>query len=108
MSKGVRILFKLSKIVSSNTLLMSYNSLILPHLTNGITVWGSTFKSYFKVMQSLQNKAVRAVGKMKWRERITPVYHKHHLLKIKDIHRVEVVKFMHKFSSSALSSVFNK
>ena len=37
-SKGVGILFKLSEIVLLNTLLMLYNSLILPHLTYGITV----------------------------------------------------------------------
>ena len=47
-SEGVGILFKLSKIVSLNTLLMLYNSLIglLPHLTYGITVWSSTFTSH--------------------------------------------------------------
>ena len=94
------ILFKLSKIVSSKTLFMLYNSLILPHLTYGVTVWGSTFESYLKVLQSFQNKAVRAVSKIKWREKITPIYHKYHLLEVEDMHRVEVAKFMHKFSQT--------
>ena len=46
-AKEVGILFKLNKILSSNALLMLYYTLAHPHLTYGILIWGSTYKSYF-------------------------------------------------------------
>ena len=45
-AKGIGILFKLNKILTSNGLLMLYYALIHPHLTYDILIWGSTYKSY--------------------------------------------------------------
>ena len=59
-AKGVGILFKLNKILTSNALLMLYYALVHPHLTYGILIWGSTYKSYLNTLQLLQNKAMRA------------------------------------------------
>ena len=41
-TKGIGILFKLNKILTSNALLVLYYALIHPHLTYGILIWGST------------------------------------------------------------------
>ena len=106
-SKGVGILFKLSKLVTSETLIILYYALIYPHLTYGITVWGSTFKSYFKPLQVLQNKAMRAIDNLNWKERVTPVYRKYKILKLNDIHKLEIAKFMYKFSKKSLPFTFN-
>ena len=50
-AKRVGILFKLNKILTSNALLMLYYALVHPHLTYGILIWGSTYKSYLNTLQ---------------------------------------------------------
>ena len=62
-AKGLEILFKLNKILTSNALLMLYYALVHPHLTFGILIWGSTNKSYLNTLQLSQNKAMRAITK---------------------------------------------
>ena len=63
-AKGVGILFlKLNKILTSNALLMLYYALVHPHLTYGILIWSSTYKSYLNTLQLSQNKAMRAITK---------------------------------------------
>ena len=45
---------------------------IIPHILYGIILWGSTFTSHLKKLQLLQNKAVRAICSLNWREHVTP------------------------------------
>ena len=49
-TKEVGILFKLNKILTSNAVLMLYYALIHSHLTYGILIWGSTYKSYLNTL----------------------------------------------------------
>ena len=41
-AKGIKILFRLNKILTSNALLMLYYALVHPHLTYGILIWDFT------------------------------------------------------------------
>ena len=50
-AKGLGILFKLNKILTSNALLMLYYALVHPHITYGTFIWGSTYKSYLNTLQ---------------------------------------------------------
>ena len=45
-AKGLGILFTLNQIFTYNALLMLYYALVHPHLTYGILIWGSTYKSH--------------------------------------------------------------
>ena len=60
-AKGIGILFKLNKILTSNALLMLYYALVHSHLSYGILIWGSIYKSHFNTLQLLQNKAMRVI-----------------------------------------------
>ena len=53
---------------------MLYYALVHPHLTYGILIWGSFYKSYLDALQLSQNKAMRAITKQRWFDRITPIY----------------------------------
>ena len=108
-AKGVGILFKLNKFFTSNALLMLYYALVHPHFTYGILIWGSTYKSYFNTLQlSPQNKAMRAITKQRWSDRITPIYRRLQVLKIKDLYKLETAKFTHQFSDKSLLASFEK
>ena len=107
-AKGVEILFKLNKILTSNALLMLYYALVHPHLTYGILIWGSTYKSYLNTLQLSQNKAMRAITKQRWFDRITPIYRRLQVLKINDLYKLETAKFMHQLSDKSLPASFEK
>ena len=107
-AKGVGILFKLNKILTSNALLMLYYALVHPHLTFGILIWGSTYKSYLNTLQLSQNKVMRAITKQRWFDRITPIYRRLQVLRINDLYKLETAKFMHQFSDKSLSASFEK
>ena len=79
-SKGVGILYKLNKLLPTRTLITLYYALIFPHLMYGIIIWGSTYSSYLTSLQTLQNKAIRAIAKLKSKDRITPIYKQYNLL----------------------------
>ena len=108
-AKGIGILFKLNKLLPQNALLTLYYALVHPHLTYGILIWGSTCKSHLEVLQLSQNKAMRALFKQQLSGRITPVYRKAQILKINDLYKLEVVKFMHQLlSNKSLPISFEK
>ena len=72
-AKGIGILFKLNKTLTSNALLMFfYYALVHLQFNYGILIWGSTYKFYLDTLQLSQNEAVRAITKQKSSDRITP------------------------------------
>ena len=53
-------------------------------------------------MQMIQNKALRAICSLNWREHVTPCY----ILKIYDVAKLETAKFVHKFADQSLPKYF--
>ena len=81
---------------------MLYYALVHPHLTYGILIWGSTYKSYLNTLQLSQNKVMRAIIKQRSSDKITPTYRRLQVLKIYDLYKLETAKFMHQFSDKSL------
>ena len=107
-SKGVGILYKLNKHLPTRTLITLYYALIFSHLMYGIIIWGSTYSSYLTSLQTLQNKAITALAKLKPKDRVTPIpiYKQYNFLKTNDMYRLEIAKFMHHFHSKSLPFIF--
>ena len=102
-SKKVGIIFKLSHFISCYILLSIYNSLILPHITYGILAWGYESDIIF----GLQKKAVRAMTCAKYTAHTGPIFQKLNLLKLKDIHKIQQLKFYYKLKQNHLPEYFN-
>ena len=58
-SRSIGIMTKLRHVLPAKALCTLYYSMIHPHLLCGITIWGTTFKSYLKRLSSLQNRAIK-------------------------------------------------
>ena len=87
---------------------MLYYALVHPHLTYGILIWGSTYKSYLNTLQLSQNKAMHVITKQRSSDRITPIYRRLQVLKINDLYKLEAAKFMHQFLNKSLPASFEK
>ena len=80
-----------------------YNSLITPHLTYGILLWGKNLKRINK----LQKWAIRTMVNGKYNQHTDPILKKHNLLKVNDIQRVSAIKFYYKYQRNELPLYFD-
>ena len=96
LSRAVGIITKLKYFLPRNVLLQLYYALVHPHLLYGLSVWGSTYPSYFAKLSTLQNKAVKIVGG-KIFDRVTPFYTKLNIPKLQDLYTVEIAKLTYNF-----------
>ena len=108
-AKGIGILFKSNKILTPNALQMLYCALAYPHLTYGIHICGSIYKSYLNTLQLSRNKAMRAITKQRSSDRISPIYRNRlQVSKINYLYKLEIAKFMHQFLDKSLPVPFEK
>ena len=83
-----------------------YYALFYPHITYGITVWGSACTSQLAPLVTIQNKIIKKIGDGAWRDHATPYYKKLNILKLKDVYNLEVGKLMYKNSKNTLPKNF--
>ena len=88
------IIKKLKHFLPTTALLMLYYSIVYPHILYGIIIWGSTYTSHLNNLQLIQNKVVRAICSLNWREHVTLCFHRLKILKIKDVAKMEIAKFV--------------
>ena len=75
-SKGLGILLKARKILDKESLITLYNALIKPYFTYGLTIWGNTFKSHLKKLETLQKKIMRIINFSDYTAHTAPLFRK--------------------------------
>ena len=93
---------KVKYVVPSDCLRMLYYSLVYPHLTYGIILWGSTYDTYIHKLFVAQKKIIRSMSRATYYEHCHPLFCNLKLLKLEDIYQLEVCKFMFKYVNNAL------
>ena len=83
-SRATGVIFRLRRIYPRQILLTLYNTLILPHLSYCILVWGSKIK-YNHPLLLLQKKAVRNIANKDYIAHSEPLCKSLNILKIPDI-----------------------
>ena len=102
-ARATGILYKCKPYFFSKILRILYYSLFYSHIKYGIVTWGSTYKSYLKRLEVIQNKAIYAITKTRsYKQKLAPLYHKLEILPIRQLYKIEIAKFMHKLSTSSL------
>ena len=86
---------------------MLYYSFVHAHLLYALPIWTSTYPTYLKTLQVLQNKAIRIISGIHPRESITKHYFNLKVLKIEELYNFETAKIMHKASTNSLPSPLN-
>ena len=108
LSQAVGILAKLRRYLNRENLVMYY-VFFYSHILYGILGWGSATDIALKPIQVLQNKVLRIVNKITWRDRVTnySLYLSDKILKIADVYKLELGKFLFKYYIRALPEIFN-
>ena len=89
------IFYKLKPIVPQATLVMLYNTFILPHISFGLEVWGSTFKSYLNDILLIQKRIVRIISSSKYDAHSAPLFRKLKILNVHNQFKFQVAIFVH-------------
>jgi hypothetical protein len=81
-SRLIGIIAKLRYFVPVNTLINIYKSLILPHLTYGIVLWGQATKCHIDKILKLQKRAIRLIYSAQYRSHAIPFFQSASILPI--------------------------
>ena len=92
--KKVGVLFRLRHFVPSRTLILLYKAFIQPHISYGIEVWGSTYKTSLRSILYSQKMAVRAITFSEWRTPSDPLFKRLRILNVYNLHDLSISTFM--------------
>ena len=105
-AKGTGIIIKARKAFESETLLNLYNSLIFPHISYGIHVWGTAASVHLNRLHVFQKKIVRIICGVHPRTHTEPLFKAMNILDISQIRDYSITLFMYKMSNGMLPSMF--
>ena len=107
LTKAREILAKLRHYAPQSILINVYNSIVYPHLYYGVTSWDNTAAKYTDHIQIEQNSIVKVITKLPFiKTKIPPLYDEVNLLRLDDIYKLEVLKFMFSFEKKIPSKCF--
>ena len=106
-AKGIGILYKVKNYLLEDSLLMIYNTLILPYLNYCNIVWGNCHKTKLNHILLLQKKAVRICTNSTYLSHTNPLFHRLKVYKIHDINTHQIAMFMFKYNKELLPPVFS-
>ena len=112
-SRSIGIMYRIRKYVDLHVLKSVYYSLIYSHIVYAIQVWGSANVSELDKILILQKKAVRMMTYKDQYPQIPgprnpsdPIFNELGVLKVQDVFKLQVSKFIYDCLSSNTSSIF--
>ena len=98
LSKGIAILYHVSIIINMDALMNIYCTLILPYLSYCEMVWGNTYTTNLMPPYLKQQKAIRIVCNVKYRDHTPELFYNMKLLAIYQIIEFQTGIYMYKSS----------
>ncbi len=84
-SRGIGILYKVKHFLNIKSMNTLYSSLILPHLSYCVEVWGNTNMTTLQTLCTVRKRAIRIVNKAGYLDHTTPLFLKSKTLKFMDL-----------------------
>ena len=109
LSRVTGVLSKLRYSLDIDLLKTIYYALVYPHILYGVMSWGCASESILKKMKSAQNRVVKIMKFIPYGSYdMNPVYNEIEILQMEKIYKLEVGKFMYKFSNHLLPENFEE
>ena len=106
-SKAIFSIKQTKNFLPTSSLLTLYNSLIHPHISYGLQVWGSASLKYISKTTKLQKRAIRMVCKASFNSHTEPIFKALNVLSLMDIHRHQISLFMFDYINGNLPNAFD-
>ena len=102
MSRTLYNLKMIKNLMPSHILKTLYMTLLQPYMDYGIILWGATNQCHLNKIHVIQKKAIRIITNSKYNEHTAPLFKELKLLKLNDIYKLNVGKFMFKMVQNKL------
>ena len=99
---------RLRNYVTRETLVTLYHSLIHSRVQYGVISWGNASNIYLNKIQIRMNNIVRLITKSSKYFSINPQYKMLKILKLDEIYKLELAKFMHNLHHNNLPFIFKR
>ena len=97
LASGIYAINAAKNSLATSHLKILYYSLIHPYLSYGNILWGNTYPTHVKKLAISQKKAIRAMTKSKYNEHTAPLFQDMNILKLQDLHDLQLCVFMYDF-----------
>ena len=104
-SKTIGILLRARKTICNKLLLTLYNTLILPHFTYCITIWGKTYTKYTNHLTIIQKRIIRIIAHSTHLAHTAPLFERFKLLTFEKLHKYHSLIFAHKLYNNTLPPI---
>ena len=101
------MLYHIRDFVNAHALVTLYYSFVYSRLTYGITAWGTAAHNQFREIEVKINNIIRTMTWNKKLSHVSQLYKKLCFLKLHDVYKLELAKFMHKLFKNKLPELFN-
>ena len=102
------MLYQIRDYVTEHTLNMLYYNFVYSILNHGIIVWGTATQNQLHEINVRMNNIMRTITWNKKFSHVSHLYKKLNYLKLNDIYRLELAKFMHKICKNKLPIFFQQ
>ena len=94
-SKTIGILLRARKTICNKLLLTLYNTLILPHFTYCISIWGKTYQKYTNHLTIIQKRIIRIIAHSTHLAHTAPLFQRFKLLTFEQLHTYHSLIFFY-------------
>ena len=102
------LIYNLTIYVTRETLVTLYHSLIHSRVQYGVISWGNAANIYLNKIQIRMNNIVKLITKSSKYFSINPQYKMLKILKLDEIYKLELAKFMHNLHHNNLPFIFKR
>ena len=103
-SKSLGVLNRVKHVLSDSVLTSLYFTMIQPYLTYCSIIWGGANKSTLKKLTVMQKRALRLITHSPYRTSCNPLFIRTRILKLPDIHTMQILLFVYKVKNNLLPS----
>ena len=105
-SKYSDILYRLKRVLPSDTLFSLYNTLVFPHLSYCNLIWADSNNTNLHLIHLKQKRIMRLCSNSHWLEYTPPLFKRFRSLTIDDIHKCNLGLFMYNYTCNNLPDSF--
>ena len=102
LSRSLGIMFKVKTFLPKYALPQLYHAMFNFHLLYCITIWTSTYSTYLNSIRILQNKVVKLLAGIDWRQSSSSAYKSLGILTLDDMIKIQTALFVHSHYNNKL------
>ncbi len=106
-TKSYFILNRVKHTLNRKHLKILYYSLVHPHLLYGLPIWGNTYQVHLSKIIILQKKTIRTITGAKYNDHSEPLFKNLNILKLQDMYKLEIAKYVIKSINNSLPISLN-